>query len=163
MRLAYHIHVAPVPSSGNCTDTLAHLDPFVRGEDPVCDAALPQTCQVGDLSGKHGKITSDPFVATYTDPYVTTIEGLGSYFGNRSFVVHFANKTRITCANFAITSGSSANSTTTAVVPSGTAPATSTTAKPSQSIVPFSAGVSMRYVNTGIGMLAFAGAVVFAL
>lgn len=28
----YHIHVAPVSGDGNCTNTLAHLDPFVRGE-----------------------------------------------------------------------------------------------------------------------------------
>jgi len=27
-------------------------------------------------------------------------EGLGAFFGNRSFVVHFANTTRIACANF---------------------------------------------------------------
>jgi hypothetical protein len=27
-------------------------------------------------------------------------EGLGAFFGNRSFVVHFANMTRIACANF---------------------------------------------------------------
>jgi hypothetical protein len=27
-------------------------------------------------------------------------EGLGAFFGNRSFVVHFANATRIGCANF---------------------------------------------------------------
>ncbi|KAK7433425.1 superoxide dismutase [Colletotrichum acutatum] len=29
-----------------------------------------------------------------------TSAGPGSFFGNRSFVLHFANKTRITCANF---------------------------------------------------------------
>ncbi len=26
----YHIHVLPVPEDGNCTGTLAHLDPFIR-------------------------------------------------------------------------------------------------------------------------------------
>jgi len=97
----YHLHVAPVPEDGNCTKTLAHLDPFVRGEDPVCDSKNPETCQTGDLSGKYGKITSDPYTATYTDDFSATRSGLGSFFGNRSFVVHFANKTRITCANFA--------------------------------------------------------------
>ncbi len=54
----YHIHALPVPSDGNCTGTLAHLDPFVRGETPPCDPTQPQTCQVGDLSGKHGNITT---------------------------------------------------------------------------------------------------------
>jgi hypothetical protein len=52
----YHIHVAPVPSDGNCTATLAHLDPFIRGEATPCQSNRPDTCQVGDLAGKHGKI-----------------------------------------------------------------------------------------------------------
>ncbi|TVY47168.1 Cell surface Cu-only superoxide dismutase, partial [Lachnellula occidentalis] len=133
----YHIHEAPVPADGNCTSTGAHLDPFVRGETPACDSSLPQTCQVGDLSGKHGKIESDPFVATYSDDFASTVQGLSSFFGNLSFVVHFANKTRITCANFALAgslpppSGSnsscSANSTTSiAGAGSSTSPTTGT-------------------------------------
>ncbi|CAF3450160.1 hypothetical protein SNK03_000674 [Fusarium graminearum] len=96
----YHIHVDPVPDNGNCTATLAHLDPFARGEDPPCDAEKPESCQVGDNSGKHGKITSDPFETEYIDYYASTKEGIGAFFGNRSFVLHYANKTRITCANF---------------------------------------------------------------
>ena len=72
----------------------------MRGEDPACDSSKPETCQVGDLSGKWGKITSDKFEDSYHDPYVSLVEGVGSYFGNRSFVFHFANKTRISCANF---------------------------------------------------------------
>ncbi|KAF4991147.1 hypothetical protein FGRMN_8015 [Fusarium graminum] len=96
----YHIHVEPVPENGNCTATLAHLDPFARGEDPPCDPKDPASCQVGDNSGKHGKITSDPFKAEYIDYYASTKEGIGAFFGNRSFVLHYANKTRLTCGNF---------------------------------------------------------------
>ncbi|KAK3383767.1 superoxide dismutase [Lasiosphaeria ovina] len=98
----YHLHVDPVPSNGNCTATLGHLDPFARGETPACDETNPASCQVGDLSGKHGSIPAgcDTWTGLYIDPYVTTLEGLGSYFGNRSFVFHYANKTRITCASF---------------------------------------------------------------
>ncbi|KAK1656758.1 superoxide dismutase [Colletotrichum godetiae] len=70
----YHLHADPIPEDGNCTKALAHHDPFIRGEGTPCDASKPETCQVGDLSG--------------------------SFFGNRSFVLHFANKTRITCTNF---------------------------------------------------------------
>jgi hypothetical protein len=102
----YHLHVAPVPESGNCTSTLGHLDPFIRGETTPCNPALPATCQVGDLSGKYGKIESDPFSVTFVDPFTSIEEGPGSFFGNRSFVVHFANKTRITCANFEKVGGS---------------------------------------------------------
>lgn len=97
----YHLHDAPVPANGNCTATLAHHDPFIRGEATDCDPKNPKTCQVGDLSGKYGHITSDPYVITYSDPYASLKPGIGAFFGNRSFVLHLANKTRITCANFA--------------------------------------------------------------
>lgn len=96
----YHLHKAAVPGNGNCNDTLTHLDPFQRGDTPPCVKAQPQTCEVGDLSGKHGKIESDPFEAEYVDLYASTLEGNPAYFGDLSFVLHFANKTRISCANF---------------------------------------------------------------
>ena len=59
----YHIHDQPVPASGNCTATAAHLDPYIRGEIPPCDNTHPETCQVGDLTGKHGNVTASPFAA----------------------------------------------------------------------------------------------------
>ncbi|CCF32418.1 superoxide dismutase [Colletotrichum higginsianum] len=95
----YHLHVNPVPQDGNCTKTLAHLDPFIRGEATPCNVSKPETCQVGDLSGKYGTVIADN-EKTYIDPYLSIVEGPGSFFGNRSFVFHFANKTRISCANF---------------------------------------------------------------
>lgn len=61
----YHIHEKPVPSDGNCTGTGAHLDPYKRGEVPICDAGKPETCQVGDLSGKHGNITAQEWSQEY--------------------------------------------------------------------------------------------------
>lgn len=54
--LGYHLHAAPVPEDGNCTGTMAHLDPYMRGQDPPCDMEMPQTCEVGDLAGKYGKV-----------------------------------------------------------------------------------------------------------
>lgn len=96
----YHIHEKPA-IDGNCTSTLAHLDPFGRGETPACDDSKPETCQVGDLSGKYGKITSDPFLAEYFDLYTSMKPDNPAFFGNLSIVVHYANKTRLTCANFA--------------------------------------------------------------
>ena len=59
----YHIHDLPVPADGNCTATAAHLDPYIRGEIPPCDNTQPETCQVGDLTGKHGNVTVNPFAA----------------------------------------------------------------------------------------------------
>jgi len=96
-----------VPSNGNCTATLAHLDPYIRGEVTPCDMAAPATCQVGDLSGKHGEIPADvgTWETSYVDLYASTLEGIGAFFGNRSFVIHYPNKTRITCASFAKVGG----------------------------------------------------------
>ncbi|KAI9754648.1 MAG: hypothetical protein M4579_004611 [Chaenotheca gracillima] len=118
----YHIHDAPVPADGNCTGTLAHLDPTQRGEMPPCDPAQPQTCQVGDLSGKYGKITADPFTASYTDQYASTESGIGAFFGNRSITVHYANTTRITCANFTLSSSNSTGSSNTSTPTSPSSP-----------------------------------------
>lgn len=115
----YHIHDAPVPSTGNCTGTLAHLDPFKRGEQPPCDSTNKQTCQVGDLSGKYGKIAADPFTAQYTDLYASTKPGIGAFFGNRSITFHYANATRITCANFTLQASGSNSSTATGTSGSG--------------------------------------------
>lgn len=67
----YHIHEFPVPTSGDCTGTGAHLDPYQRGEQPPCDATQPQTCQVGDLSGKHGKINGTAIATAYV--YTTSV------------------------------------------------------------------------------------------
>ncbi|KAI9887876.1 MAG: hypothetical protein M1823_000264 [Watsoniomyces obsoletus] len=100
----YHIHDAPIPSNGNCTAALAHLDPYRRGEQPPCNATAPQTCQVGDLSGKHGNITSTTYSASYIDLYASTKSGIGAFFGNRSIVLHTFNTTRLTCANFTLVS-----------------------------------------------------------
>jgi hypothetical protein len=80
----------------------------MRGENPPCNPNTPQQCEVGDLSGKNGKITQDPFVAEYVDPYSSLTQGAAAFIGSRSIVVHFGNKTRITCANFERVSGCAA-------------------------------------------------------
>uniref|UniRef100_A0A1Y1MVG6 Uncharacterized protein n=1 Tax=Photinus pyralis TaxID=7054 RepID=A0A1Y1MVG6_PHOPY len=100
----YHIHEDRVPADGNCTKTLAHLDPYGRGENPPCDSRAMQSCQVGDLSGKHGEPKRD-MKFWYYDDYTSLAERTPAFLGNRSIVVHFANKTRITCANFEKSSG----------------------------------------------------------
>ncbi|KAI6381359.1 hypothetical protein MCOR25_001290 [Pyricularia grisea] len=98
---SYHIHDQPVPEDGNCTKTLAHLDPYQRGQKPDCDASEPQTCEVGDLSGKHGKIEGTNVQdRMFHDMYTSLAEGIGAYVGNRSLVIHFANTTRFACSNF---------------------------------------------------------------
>jgi hypothetical protein len=98
----YHLHKAPVPADGNCTATLSHLDPFGAGATVPCNPDTPELCEVGDLSGKYGKIESSPFSAEYTDPFASTKEGDVSFFGDKSFVIHYANSTRLACANFVL-------------------------------------------------------------
>ena len=52
----YHIHVSATPESGNCTETGGHLDSYMRGDTPPCESSMPETCEVGDLSGKYGTV-----------------------------------------------------------------------------------------------------------
>ncbi|KAI4152223.1 MAG: hypothetical protein LQ341_000744 [Variospora aurantia] len=130
----YHIHDQPVPANGNCTATLAHQDSYIRGEVPPCDPTQPQTCQDGDLAGKHGNITTSSFQTAYLDLYLSTAQGPGSFFGNRSIVIHTSNTTRLTCANFTLTSGNNTNGTVT-----GSNPVPS----------PFTGGAAVTYVGSG--------------
>lgn len=151
----YHIHDQPIPASGNCTAALAHLDPYIRGEQPPCDPTKPQTCQVGDLSGKYGNITADSngeFETSYLDLFTSTIQGPASFFGNRSIVVHTANTTRLTCANFELVSESH-NSTDSANVGSSNSTPTS------PPLPTFTGAASQSLVSTAAilaGLLAFA-------
>ena len=114
----YHIHSLPVPEDGNCTATLGHLDPTNRGELYMCDASAPETCQVGDLAGKHGGkiMAQDNFTTTFVDPYLSTDPNSNAFFGGLGFVIHTGNTTRLTCANFEVVSngnGTSGNATST--------------------------------------------------
>jgi hypothetical protein len=88
----------------------------------MCDASQPQTCQAGDLAGKHGGKIMSPgnFSTSFVEPYLSTQPGSAYFFGGLSFVLHSSNTTRLTCANFVQVNGSlSGNGTT---MPSGTGP-----------------------------------------
>ncbi|KAI1576404.1 SodC Cu Zn superoxide dismutase [Pyrenophora tritici-repentis] len=143
----YHIHAKPVPTDGNCTGTGAHLDPYNRGDTPPCDASKPETCEPGDLAGKHGKVTKAQYSTEYVDMYLATNPADRSFFGNLSIVVHLPNKTRIGCANFTMVNAGVAlpspsagygmpQSNSTSMVPSGTTglpmSPTATTTKPAE-------------------------------
>ncbi|POR36547.1 Cell surface Cu-only superoxide dismutase 5 [Tolypocladium paradoxum] len=160
----YHLHVEPA-LEGNCAQTLGHLDPFNRGEKPPCDPSAPASCQVGDLSGKHGQISADPFSAEYIDPFASLKEGDVGFFGNRSIVIHYANTTRLTCANFvkleapvpsACPSQPPASSSP-VTVPTGTGGVT-----PTQSVLPFFGSAMTNAASLPL-MAAAVAAVLFAL
>lgn len=101
IQLAYHIHQFRVPENGDCTAAGAHLDPYNRGQQPPCDRLNPGSCEVGDLSGKHGAISRiTGFTKTYDDNYISLIPGTAAFMGDKSIVFHSANQSRIACANF---------------------------------------------------------------
>jgi Cu/Zn superoxide dismutase len=169
----FHIHVAPIPADGNCTGALAHLDPFIRGEATPCNPAKPETCQVGDLSGKYGKAGTNctSYKASFTDPYVSLKPGIGAFFGNRSIVIHYANKTRITCANFTwisqpVGSNSTYNMTSMTRTPTPMSPAAPTSAPGSEGSQPSSPKPSSSppaVVSTGdAGALSIPASIIFA-
>ncbi|KAL4924442.1 putative cytosolic Cu/Zn superoxide dismutase [Aspergillus undulatus] len=105
--LNYHIHAKPIPSDSesndNCYRTAAHLDPYNRGQTPPCNITAPWTCEVGDLSGKHGPAWAPPggvFRASYDDFFLSNTPGSDAYFGDLSWVVHAPNSDRLSCGNF---------------------------------------------------------------
>lgn len=104
----YHVHVLPVPSNGDCYGTLGHLNPYNGSEA----AEWPAAKEVGDLSGKHGPITDQSFQASYIEQYLSLNKDDLAYVGNRSVVIHFANDTRLVCANITSISNSSHASST---------------------------------------------------
>ncbi|KAF2437265.1 Cu,Zn superoxide dismutase-like protein [Karstenula rhodostoma CBS 690.94] len=145
----WHIHALPVPADGNCTATLGHLDPTNRGEYYMCDASAPETCQVGDLAGKHdGKIMAEgSFTTSFIDPYLSTDPNSVAFFGGLGFVIHTSNTTRLTCANFEMVGG--ANGT------SGNATSTGNVSMPSATGTPEFPGAAARTEATfGIVFLA---------
>lgn len=138
----YHIHALAVPVNGNCSATLGHLDPTDRGEYYPCNVGAPATCQVGDLAGKHGNITMSNFVAQYADPFLSTDPSSPAFFGDKSVVVHTANTTRITCANFRMMSAG-ANGT-----------GTNSSSSPSAPVVPYTGAAAKVSALGAAGLLA---------
>jgi Cu/Zn superoxide dismutase len=100
---SYHIHEKAVDATGDCTSTGYHLDP--AGLNPggkntayKCDPNnKAATCELGDLSGKYGKINPSQKVYKYTDSDLL-LNGQNGIIG-RSVVIHLSNSTRIVCAN----------------------------------------------------------------
>jgi hypothetical protein len=135
----YHLHAKPVPKDGNCTATAAHLNPY--NATTTCDVDDLASCEVGDLSGKHGKAKGSKFDATYVDLYASTDPEDAAFFGSLSFVIHRSNSSRLACANFELVeseddddcsaSHTSSPTTTSLAITSSTLPAETTAASSS--------------------------------
>jgi len=93
----YHIHVNPVPASGDCTQTGGHYDPgkINKGKDYKCNPSLmAATCEMGDLSGKFGGILKSDATKSVVVEGLTVDEAIG-----KSIVVHNLDGAKWLCAN----------------------------------------------------------------
>lgn len=61
MATAYSIHDNPVASNGSCDDVGDIFNPYHASTTAPCNDDRPETCMVGDLSGKHGNATAPGF------------------------------------------------------------------------------------------------------
>ncbi|KAF9143264.1 hypothetical protein BGX30_000947 [Mortierella sp. GBA39] len=99
----YHIHTDPVGPNYGCMATNGHLNPF-NGTAP-CNTANLTSCEIGDLSGKHGNIvpTADGTFSTihYIDNQLSFTEPANGALVGRSVVIH-NNGTRIACGNLVV-------------------------------------------------------------
>lgn len=95
----YHVHTNPVGPNNDCAATLEHLNPVRLPETEVCEPQNLATCEVGDLSGKHGKLFPGKSVErSYIDSQLRFDNPAYSMVG-RSVVIHDAQKNRIACGN----------------------------------------------------------------
>ncbi|EGW33573.1 uncharacterized protein SPAPADRAFT_151895 [Spathaspora passalidarum NRRL Y-27907] len=97
----YHIHEISVPGDGNCEAVGLHFNPYKAS--PKCSEQKHDGyCQVGDLSGKHGVINATCFEISYEEPYLSLNKKSKSYIIGKSLVFHYANMTKIACADIAL-------------------------------------------------------------
>ena len=98
----YHVHVTPINSSvtsgQECSQTSVggHFNP--RGVVGTCNSSNPSTCEVGDLSGKHGNFSSLETVTTSYSDSTIVLSGVETIVG-RSIVIHKSDASRWVCAN----------------------------------------------------------------
>ncbi|KNZ51940.1 uncharacterized protein VP01_3756g2 [Puccinia sorghi] len=93
---AFHIHEHPVVDN-NCSSTLGHF--HILNTKPSCTSQVPNYCQPGELSARHGNLPGlvDVFTERYNDNALE-LTGANSIIG-RSIVIHGANMSRIACGS----------------------------------------------------------------
>ena len=97
--------------NGKCDGAKNVLDPFQRGDKPGCDKKRPQTCQVGDLTGKHGEIPKFQGVISvkqsFQDLYLSFKKEEKSFIGKASVIVKNVKGDKIACGNIMEVQGAS--------------------------------------------------------
>lgn len=97
----YHVHTDKVGEGHNCLATKGHLNPNNLPETVICDPKDLSTCEPGDLSGKHGKLSAEGTATvkrSYIDSQLRFTPPQWSMVG-RSVVIHDSEKNRIACGN----------------------------------------------------------------
>ncbi|CAI4212808.1 unnamed protein product [Parascedosporium putredinis] len=61
---------------------------------------MPDSCEVGDLSGKYGMVAGDMILSGFLDMYTSMNPNNVAFVGNRSLILHNYAGERIACANF---------------------------------------------------------------
>jgi len=91
---AWHVHVYPVADGCQPSSVGGHYNPFnVPLVAPCTNMSL---CEVGDLSGKHGKLNSTTVDRVFMD---TNLPLFGEYsVVGRAIVIHAASGARMACA-----------------------------------------------------------------
>ncbi|KAI7667207.1 hypothetical protein KC318_g6031 [Hortaea werneckii] len=100
--LSYSIHDNPVASNGSCDDVGDIFNPYHASTTAPCNDDRPETCMVGDLSGKHGNATAPGFTQSYNDNFLSLVPNTPAFFGNRSLVISWPNGTIVSCTNFTL-------------------------------------------------------------
>jgi len=105
----YHVHTNSITVGGDCKTTAGHYNPIdVELGEPYklwCSKEIPQKCEVGDLSKKHGLLNIDNKLNTKFSQQFTTDSFLplsGDYsIKGRSIVIHAENigAARYSCAD----------------------------------------------------------------
>ena len=110
----WHVHQYPYPHDGQpnpCRGdvTGGHYDPTGAVAASAGDYAAncaddPNQCELGDLSGRLGRLSSSTPSVQFQDSFIR-LYGVYSVIG-RSVVIHFTNGTRLICANIGYPSDS---------------------------------------------------------
>jgi Cu/Zn superoxide dismutase len=113
----YHIHRYPILTADGCGQAAGHYNPdrypfhrtktftktYISIANPgLCNSSMTEAqkvtaCEVGDLSGKFGLLTSSNAMATYSDGNLPLF-GAKSIVG-RSIVIHASDGSRLACAS----------------------------------------------------------------
>ncbi|XP_065886494.1 uncharacterized protein [Dysidea avara] len=103
-RFPWHVHEYPFmarPDACSAVSVGGHFDPLMASNNPnyssVCSEDNPLQCEVGDLSGKFGRLPAVFDFIMFRDSYLP-LYGIHSIVG-RSVVIHHGDGARWVCAN----------------------------------------------------------------